>query len=436
MAKVSTPGETQNNVSKLSEKAGDSYREGDFANAVLLWKKAAAHFESEKNLQGQANSLIRASEACQSIGNVKTAKAFLEDAQKIAQKLNNPILMVRILSNFAKIEYQSGEHDTSKILYEQCIEMIKTIEDKRIIASVSLNYANLMYALFEYNAAAQHYRKAMAIAAKGKHHSIRVKAAVNLIRTNLAQTPQTPYLPLLKKTLAETKTLSDGHDKAMALISIGRLSLLSWEAQKEDVLKGELLLLAHDALSKAVAVSQETNNKRTHAHALGSLGQVYQKNGQIQDALTYTQQALFIAYEIGASDILYWLHWENGRQFKSLDDMDNAIKAYEYSIENIAAIREDLTVDCKQKARLSFRESVGPVYFELADLLLNRSANQKDLKKRQKDLMAAQSTIEQMKQMELQDYFQDDCVVSLKARQAALDKKIPGTAVIYPVLLA
>ena len=75
------------------------------------------------------------------------------------------------------------------------------------------------------------------------------------------------------------------------------------------------------------------------------------------------------------------------------------------------------------------------MYFELADLLLQRSASVPDDSQRQGYLIEARNTVELLKGAELQDYFQDDCVAALKAKTTGIDKLAPHTAALYPIIL-
>jgi len=50
-------------------------------------------------------------------------------------------------------------------------------------------------------------------------------------------------------------------------------------------------------------------------------------------------------------------------------------------------------------------------------------------------LLEARNTVEQLKAVELEDYFQDDCVAGQLAKQKDIDAIAPRTAVLYPIVL-
>ena len=82
-----------------------------------------------------------------------------------------------------------------------------------------------------------------------------------------------------------------------------------------------------------------------------------------------------------------------------------------------------------------FRESVGPVYFEMADLLLQKAAAVPEPARSKPYLIEARDTIEQFKVAELRDYFRDECVDAAKARAASLENVSRTAAVVYPIVL-
>jgi CHAT domain-containing protein len=86
-------------------------------------------------------------------------------------------------------------------------------------------------------------------------------------------------------------------------------------------------------------------------------------------------------------------------------------------------------------AQTSFRESVGPVYFELVDLLLQRAAALPQREQSEPYLSEARETVELLRAAELRDYFRDDCVDAARSRVARLDVVSQTAVVVYPIIL-
>jgi CHAT domain-containing protein len=77
-----------------------------------------------------------------------------------------------------------------------------------------------------------------------------------------------------------------------------------------------------------------------------------------------------------------------------------------------------------------------PMYFELADLLLQRASLTEDGNAAEGYLLAARDAIEVYKTAELRDYFKDDCVDAVRSRLTTLDRLSSDTAVIYPIMFS
>ena len=69
----------------------------------------------------------------------------------------------------------------------------------------------------------------------------------------------------------------------------------------------------------------------------------------------------------------------------------------------------------KKAGVLSAEDTVKPLFFELADLLLQRASLTEDSKAAEGDLLAARDAIEAYKTAELRDYFKDDCVDAVRS---------------------
>jgi CHAT domain-containing protein len=84
---------------------------------------------------------------------------------------------------------------------------------------------------------------------------------------------------------------------------------------------------------------------------------------------------------------------------------------------------------------MSFRDSIGPVYFELADLLLQYPSGLTGEQTAQPNLLEARDAIEMFKVAELRDYFHDECVDAAKSRIRSLEIVSKTAAIIYPIIL-
>ena len=100
-----------------------------------------------------------------------------------------------------------------------------------------------------------------------------------------------------------------------------------------------------------------------------------------------------------------------------------------------ASVDPTRTVSQLWSPQTSFRETIGPVYFELVDLLLQRAASLPDRNQAGAYLIEARESVELFKTAELRDYFRDDCVDNALSKVTELDAMAKTAVVIYPILL-
>ena len=148
-----------------------------------------------------------------------------------------------------------------------------------------------------------------------------------------------------------------------------------------------------------------------------------------------TRKAIFAAQRVNAPESLYRWQWQAARLLKHIATMEEVIAAYRRAVYTLQSIRQEFSTGYGAPVS-SFRDTVGRVYFELVDLLLQRAASLQDPDQVALHLVEARDTVELFKIAELRDYFRDECVDTALSKITKLDVVSPTAAVIYPILLA
>ena len=193
---------------------------------------------------------------------------------------------------------------------------------------------------------------------------------------------------------------------------------------------------ASQLLQQAVAVAQRLGNSRSASFALGELGHIYECDGQFEPALTLTQQARGAAeQDLQAKDSLYLWEWQTGRIYKAQGRQRDAIRAYEQAVVTLDAIRNDLLI-ANQDLQFDFRDTVDPIYRQLVELRLTLENSLELPVNRQENIDAALNTLDSLKLAELQNYFGNDCVLTVNSEATvnALSSE-RATAVFNSVIL-
>ncbi|MEJ6479796.1 CHAT domain-containing protein [Nostoc punctiforme UO1] len=240
-----------------------------------------------------------------------------------------------------------------------------------------------------------------------------INLAQNLICLKSAVNPEASQLssPLLQQCGAiQEKTTNTGRNTLQPAL------IPAWE----DVAK--IVTIARNQ-------AQALQDKSAEAYALGYLGGVNQEIGEIPNAQRLTEQALQVVSAFDAPHIAYRWQWQLGRLRRIQENQQGAIAAYTAAVETLKSLRKDLTV-INPEVQYTFRDSVGPVYREFVDLLLQaNNSNQKNLKQ-------ARDAIEALQLAELDDYFRDACIEA-KPQQIdrVVDRATPAAAVLYTITL-
>jgi CHAT domain-containing protein len=184
-------------------------------------------------------------------------------------------------------------------------------------------------------------------------------------------------------------------------------------------------------LERALRSAEARGDPLVESYAAGHLGELYASADRDADALALTRRAVFAAQQARADESLYRWSWQAARLLEKAGERDEAIAAYRRSLASLQAVRQDLILDLRAAHR-SWREAVGPLFLEFADVLLRRNG---DAVVPQPRLVEARNVVEQLKAVELEDYFQDECVAGQLAKQKDIDRIEPHTAVLYPIVL-
>ena len=170
-------------------------------------------------------------------------------------------------------------------------------------------------------------------------------------------------------------------------------------------------------------------DQRAESFALGHIGGLYQDEGRHREALDYSRGAAFLAESVGAPEGLYLWQWQIARALRGLGETDAAILAYRQSIATLSDIKASLV----NGSTTSFRERVRPVFFELADLQLADRSAIDDPHVMEQRLRDVRETIEQAKVAEVQEYFNNACMVGGGSAEQ-VESVARGAAIVYPIL--
>lgn len=430
-----------NTVSIESTTAQTSFDQGQFEQAIQQWQILLANtpIASTQYIDLQIKIAI----THQQLGLSKKAYDTLLQVLPLAKE--DTLRKVTILSNLSDLALATQQNILARQYADESVALLPDNASALLKASVLNHLGNVLTVEAYYAKAIDIYAQALVLAKQTEAPVLTIRLLLNKIQAHLKQGQLSAATLILQEVRQQLDTLPLDYAKIFNLLSVGDIAE---NLQYDDPMISslpitsisiDLTTMAYEAFNDALQGAITLKNQRLISYANGYLGHLYEHQQRYAEALQLTRQAIFSAQQIDAKDILFRWQWQLGRILSTLapSSMDDskitvAINAYRHAVDTLQLIRHELAIGFRNDFQ-SFRETVGVVYFELADLLLQQARKEPN---NNQWLLEARQTIERFKTAELQDYFRDDCVVAAQAKQTVLETNIPQAAILYPILLA
>ena len=409
-----------------------AYARGAFDRAIESWTLAADAAARAGERGAQIQALVYTGEGYAALGRYGQGAAFLDTALKLAEDSADRSQVPWILSRLGNMLIATGPADVAETTLRRALEMARAGGDTPLTMAVLNDLGNFLSTRHKSAEAVAAYRESVALAERAGDAPQAMRGRVNLARALRQSGDARGAREALDAVLASAETAAPSREGSLLLISVG-VGYRELRAGSPDP-GNELLRRAGRALSRAKDVAEQIGDRRTSAYATGYLGTLYEDAGRYPEALQLTREALFDAQQAQAPEALYRWQWQLARVHRKMGAVDDALTAYRAAVQQVGAVRPELTVRY-DAASASFRESVGPLFFELVDLLLRRAADAQPETERRSLLVEARDVVESFKVAELRDYFRDDCVDIALSKITELDVVSPTAAVVYPIVL-
>ena len=397
-----------------------------FAGLAILWCALPA-----PAAEPDARSLLQSAEALQQAGHRNKPLEMLERAREMTEAGGDRVLTAAVHGALGKAYLLTGRRDEARLLLARSLAGARAAGSAGIEAAALNDLGNLLAVEDNTAEAVRHYEQSLEAARRAGAPLEAARAATNLARLRLARQYAAGAVAALDDAERALAGVTDRGALAAALLPVADL------LERAHALTGEraLLLRAFRHYTRVAGLAEDAGNLRAVAFARGGLARVYEAERRPAEALELTRRALAAAQTGGAEDTLYRWHWQSGRLLAAQSRPEDALASYRRAVASFQAVRPDLIQELRALNQ-SYREAVAPLYLEYADLLLRRARQGTDRAAAGRHLLEARDLVEQFKSVELEDYFQDECVARLQAKQQAIDQVGANTAVIYPIVLA
>ncbi len=418
----------------------ESYQYGDYEAATTHWQQAVQHYEKENRPIQRIDAMRNLATVLRDQGQYRLANELILEALELAKDLADRPRQIQLYNEWAVLSTLRRQTDDAQARLAQALAMAQADGDLSAEAKILNNLGNLLVTLDQYDEALDQYRRSADLAQRLDQPRLQARALTNgaMCAALNADTQAAAELNRRARQLAESLPVS--HTKASLLIAIGHngQQLLDLTLAQPIHPRQQQLDETVDTYRLALSTAKDLGDATARAFVLSKLAEIYESHGRGEDALSLIGRALSAAPKATPRDILYRWQWQAGRLMNQQGRSDDAINAYTAAVASLESVRQEVTFGYGNRfGDRSFRQRVGALYYELADLLLQRAggaAEDESLKK--KDLTAAQENIERLKTAQLVDYFDEQCVAELQAQLDQVTAISPGTVVVYPIPLA
>ncbi|MGE5202774.1 MAG: hypothetical protein ACM3O6_12000, partial [Acidobacteriota bacterium] len=348
--------------------ADDAAARGDFESAVerLTAALAASDLTSDRRL-----ALLSArAEAWQRLGFAQESIRDIEAALRLLPPAGDAARESELHGMLGAAYLIAGNPARAESELRAAAGLARTAGERRTLAAISVDLG-MLHGLGsgEHRDAERELREAAGAAEAAGDPMLAARAAVGAGRLALARGDGAETERLLAAAAHDLAQSPASHDKAYTLIAEAQLArALDRRLHRSSSARDRL---AYEGLTEAVRWAEDRGDARALSYAWGTLAELYMDRGRLAETRELTERALGAIEPLRAPEIAYRWHWQQGRLLEAIGDSEGAIVAYRSAVAELQEIRSDLSL-ASLSARVSFREVVGPIFLELADLLLRR----------------------------------------------------------------
>jgi CHAT domain-containing protein len=405
-----------------------AFRSGDVVTATQDWSDAIRLSRAARAPDLEAQALVRRGEAYRVSGYFHEAVNDLRAALSMAEQDGNQNLIAASSGALGNLALFLRRSAVAEPLLKRSHDIAANLGDPALSAASGNDLGNLYASTGRAAEAERAYTEAISNANAAHDGILAATAEINAARLEIRTGDMTRANAQLADAVQRLEQQPPSYARGMALVSAG-----SAVFEREGPVSGDLQATANRAFQAASAESNTVHNATLTSLLQGSLGRLYERAGRVDDAATLTDRALFAAQQANAPELTFRWSWQRARIANRRGQIATALSEYRAADVALQSVRPDIPVEYRE-GHSSFRTSFEPFYLEFANLLLQQSAaNPGGAPVLIKE---ARDTVEQLKESELQDYFQDSCVTSFAARQQSIDTVASGTAILYPVVFA
>ena len=332
-----------------------------------------------------------------------------------------------LYSGLAMAYLAQGRTESAGHYVEIALSKAEAANDNKLRASIFNDQGKISATIGNIPAAMESFRHAADLAKSEKLDELYAIAQVNLARALFDANGKPKFADYMARAEIAINALPATSLKADLLLAVGKLYA---RGTKEHGLPAKVRLDALRSYQSALDIAQELNDARIKSFAYGYLGELYEDEARYQEALGYSELALFAAQSVNAPESRYLWEWQTARLHADMQNIDAAIVSYRQAIETINQIRKDLVLLSDK----GYSELIGNLYTDFADVMLRKTEEMAEGEQKQRALAEVHNAMENMRVAELEDYLQNQCA-DLEGQQQTVAATPRKNLIVYPLVL-
>jgi len=423
--------------------------QGEANLALETWQQATTAFQQARDVAGATRTQLNQVQALRALGFYRRALDLLTALNQDLHTQPNTVVKAIALRSLGNALLLTGQLDRAAISLDQSLALAKQLQSQRDISAAWVSLGNLSRArsralegterIASLDLALSRYQAAVDQAELGSDR-LQIQANQLSLLAERADISAARLLweqiqPTIAPLPAQKSTITTQINLARSLMAIAQLELSPAPKQTSaPPASPNWLAESAELLANAAIQARQLGNDRLESYAVGTLGTVYERAEQWQEAENLTRQALALAQTVRASEVEYRWQWQLGRLLKQQGEAAEAVTAYNAAVDILQSLRTDL-VAMNPDVQFNFRDEVEPVYRQSVAALL-ALAETGDRPTQVKSLDQARQRIESLQLAELDNFFRQACLdVGKIALDTLVDEENPNTAILYPILL-
>jgi len=272
-------------------------------SALFYFREAVNYAESSKSeddrvINRKASALRFIGIVNRQIGNSDIAIDYYDKALGYFRKIDNMTAVALCYRNIGNVYFYESDYYLAREYYNKALAIFDKQEDYEGKASIYNNLGNIYENQGDYDSALENYYKILNISEEMGNKNLQSAAHTNIAVIHYRHKDYDRSIEHFEKSFALKEEIDDVRGMALLLMNMSSVYFGQSEIEECSVKKNKLIKKAIESLQESIEIRKKLNDPYGLSLCYNSLGQIYNKIGNIPLALDYLNRSLEISKSI------------------------------------------------------------------------------------------------------------------------------------------